>query len=172
MRMSRRHLIVTAATFLAATPMALAAPPPKAEEHGEAKEGEGTAEKEIARSVDLSGLVFPVFDKKGKLKNYLFVSARMMAGPGKDVWKYREQLHLIRDGIVRAAHRTSFNVGDDYNKLDEKRAAEACIKAANQAVGESDALVTMTFTQIASQTGGMQKQSPMAAPAAPAPSGH
>jgi hypothetical protein len=157
MRMSRRRLIATALAFLAATPLALAAPPPKADEHGAAKEGEGTAEKEIARSIDLSGLVFPVFDEKGKLQNYLFVSARMMAGPGKDVWKYREKLHFIRDSIVRAAHRTSFNAQGDYNKLDEKRAAELCIKAANEAVGERDALVTMTFTQIASQAGKQQQ---------------
>ena len=150
-KLSRRRLVAAAFAILAATPMALAAPP-KADDHAAPKEGDSAAdEKEIARSIDLSGLVFPVFDEKGHLKNYLFVSARMMAGPGKDVWKYREQLHFIRDAIVRAAHRTSFNVKGDYLKLDEKLAAAACIKAANEAVGERDALVTMTFTQIASQ---------------------
>ena len=153
--LTRRLLIVSALGFLAATPMALAEPPKK-DGHGghEAKgegEGESPSDKEIARSIDMSGLVFPMFDEKGKLKNYIFVSARMLAGPGKDVWKYREQQHFIRDAIVRAAHRTSFNVKGDYTKLDEKLAAETCMKAANDVVGDKDALVSMTFTQIASQ---------------------
>jgi hypothetical protein len=146
---------MSALGFLAATPMALAEPPKKEEHggHGGEGEGESASDKEIARSIDLSGLVFPMFDEKGKLKNYMFVSARMLAGPGKDVWKYREQQHFIRDAIVRAAHRTSFNVKGDYNKLDEKLAADTCMKAANEIVGDKDALVSMTFTQIASSAG-------------------
>jgi hypothetical protein len=151
--LSRRFFVVSALTLLAATPMALAAPPAK-DDHGAPAEGEPAADdKEIARSIDLSGLVFPMFDEKGKLKNYIFVSARMLAGPGKDVWKYREQQHFIRDAIVRAAHRKSLNAKGDYTKLDEKLAAETCIRAANEVVGEKDALVSMTFTQIASQAG-------------------
>jgi hypothetical protein len=150
MSLNRRHLILAVVAALAATPLAIAAPPAK---DAHAAEGEGGVadDKEIARSIDLSGLVFPVFDEKGKLKNYLFVSARMLAGPGKDVWKYREQQHFIRDAIVRAAHRTSFGLKGDVTKLDEKLAAAECIRIANETVGDRDALVTMTFTQIASQ---------------------
>jgi hypothetical protein len=99
----------------------------------------------------MGGLVFPVFDENRKLKNYLFVNARMLAGPGKDVWKYREQQHFIRDAIVRASHKVSFNVKGDFKKLDEKLAAAECLKAANEVIGEPNALVQMTFTQIASQ---------------------
>lgn len=113
---------------------------------------ESASDAEIARSVELGGMVFPVFDEKLKLQNYIFVSARMLAGPGKDVWKYREQQHFIRDAIVRASHRVSFNVKGNHKKLDEKLAAAECLKAANQVVGEQGALISMTFTQIASQT--------------------
>ena len=98
--------------------------------------------------------MFPIFDKDLKLKNYLFISARMLAGPGKDVWKYREQQHFIRDAIVRASHKVSFNVAGNFKKLDEKLAAAECLKAANAVLGEKDALVSMTFTQIASQLSG------------------
>ena len=146
MRLSRRLFF---AAFIAAISVqpSLAAPPAGA--HGDA---EPTAdEKEVARSVQLDGMVFPVFDARGKLKNYLFVNARMLVGPGRDPWKYREKAHFIRDAVVRAAHRTSFATKDDMNKLDEKLAAAECLKAANQSIGEKDALVTMTFTQIASQ---------------------
>ena len=145
MRLSRRELLtaVSVAAVMAALPIA------NAQEHG--AEPAAPDEAEVARSIELGGLVFPIFDADMKLKNYLFISARMLAGPGKDVWKYREQQHFIRDAIVRASHKVSFNVKDDYKKLDEKLAAAECLKAANEVLGEKDALVTMTFTQVASQ---------------------
>jgi len=146
--MTRRKLFLAVFALLAAAPSALAAPP----EHGETAEGVPD-EKEVARSVELGGLVFPVFDEKGKLKNYLFVSARMLVAEGRDPWKYREKGHFIRDAVVRAAHKTSFNVKGDYTKLDEKLASAECLKVANAVVGEKDVLVSMTFTQIASQSG-------------------
>ena len=146
MRMSRREII----TAIAAVPVLSALMPAFAQEHD--AEGGGPDEAEVARSVELGGMVFPVFDEKRKLRNYLFISARMLAGPGKDVWKYREQQHFIRDAIVRASHRVSFHAKGNFRKLDEKLAAAECLKAANGVVKETDALVTMTFTQIASRT--------------------
>jgi hypothetical protein len=145
--MTRRMLFFAglAALAVASAPSSAAPPAPA---HGEASADAN--EKEIARSIELGGLVFPVFDEKRKLKNYIFVSARMLAGPGKDQWKYREQAHFIRDAVIRAAHRTSFNVKGDYKKLDEKLAAAECLKAANEALGEKDALVSMSFKSIAS----------------------
>jgi hypothetical protein len=145
MRLSRRELLtaVSVVAVMAALPVAAA------QEHG--AEGGAPDEAEVARSVELGGLVFPIFDENLKLKNYLFVSARMLAGPGKDVWKYREQQHFIRDAIVLASHKVSFNVAGNFKKLDEKLAAAECLKAANAVLREKDALVSMTFTQIASQ---------------------
>lgn len=128
---------------------ALAAPPAKAA----ATSPEEADEKEIARSIELGGLVFPVFDENDRLQNYIFVNARMLVGPGKDPWKYREQAHFVRDAVLRAAHRTSFGLKGDHTKLDEKLAIAECIRVANEAIGEPDALVSMTFTQIASQVG-------------------
>ena len=146
MRLSRRELLtaVSVAAVIAAFPAAVA------QEHGPASTA-APEEADVARSVEMGGLVFPIFDEKQKLRNYLFVSARMLAGPGKDVWKYREQQHFIRDAIVRISHKVSFNVAGNYKKLDEKLAAAECLKAANVVLGEKDALVSMTFTQIASQ---------------------
>jgi hypothetical protein len=149
MRISRRDLIAAASLTTAAVAVA-AATPAHAQEH--APDPDGPDEAEVARSIELGGMVFPVFDEKRKLRNYLFISARMLSGPGKDVWKYREQLHFIRDAIVKASHRVSLHAKDNFKKLDEKLAAAECLKAANAVVGEKDALVTMTFTQIASRT--------------------
>ncbi|MDZ4760716.1 MAG: hypothetical protein SGJ21_06550 [Alphaproteobacteria bacterium] len=125
--------------------------PPKA--GAEKKDGQidSVEEKEVARSVKLAGLAFPVFDAEGRLENYLFIDARMRVNDSKDHWKYQDQAHFIRDAVLRAAHRVSFNVKGDVTRLDEKLAAKECLKAANETVGEPDALVTMTFTQIASQ---------------------
>lgn len=149
MRLSRRYLLVAA--LAAATPAASAEAPHK---EGEVISKEGAPnEKEIARSVELGGLAFPVFQKDGKLRGYLFANARMLVAPGKDPWKYRNQAHFIRDAVIRSAHRTSFNVEGDFNKLDEKLAERESLKAANEIVGDPGALVSMTFTQIASQTG-------------------
>jgi hypothetical protein len=151
MRLSRRSFVALFAfAALAAAPVH-ANPPTE----GGGEEGK-VDDQEVARSLTLDGLVFPVFNEKGVLKNYLFVSARMLVGPGKDQWKYREKGHFIRDAVIRAAHKISFNVKGDFTKLDEKLAAAECLKAANDSVGEKDALVSMTFTQVASQ--GTKKQ--------------
>ena len=147
MHPSRRLFLAAVAALLAAAP-SQAAPPAPASAHGEAKESN---DAEVARSIDLGGLAFPMFDDDGKLKNYLFVNARMLVAPGKDQWKYREKAHTIRDGIIRTAHRISFDLNGDYTKLDEQLAAKECIKAANESIGEKDALVMMRFTQVASQ---------------------
>ncbi len=149
MRSTRRSLFLLLA-LAACAPTALAE-----KEHGKESEGASDApeSREIARSIELSGLVFPVFEKSGKLETYLFVNARMLVAPGKDPWKYREKAHFIRDAVIRAAHRTSFNVDGDNSKLNEDLAQRECLKAANDILGEPDALVSMTFTQIATQVG-------------------
>lgn len=145
MRLSRRALIL--AILLAPIAPAMANPPPA--EHG----GEGALnEKEAARSVDLSALVFPVFTETGKLKNYIFVDAKMLVAENRDPFKYRGQAHFIRDAVLRAAHRVSFNKKGDFTKLDEELASRECLKAANDILGEPGAIVSMKFVQIASQS--------------------
>jgi len=140
---STRRLFLIVAMLAAAAP-ALASPPPK-------EKAESPQDKEAGQSVEFTQLVFPVFNNTGKLENYLYVNARMKVGDGKDPWKYREKAHFIRDAVIRAAHKTSFNIKGDTKKLDEKLAAAECLKAANAVIGEPGALVSMTFTQIASQ---------------------
>jgi hypothetical protein len=142
---SRCALIL--AILLAPIAPAMANPPPAAK----SPEGE-LNEKEVARSLDLYGLVFPVFTETGKLKNYIFVDAKMLVADRRDPSKYREQAHFIRDAVLRAAHRVSFNKKGDYTKLDEELASRECLKAANDVLGDSGAIATMKFMQIASQT--------------------
>jgi hypothetical protein len=138
------------AAVMMAPASALAAPP-KAESADKAAARKAAAdEKEFIQSVEVSGLAFPVFDEEGRILNYIFVSGRLLVAEGKDPWKYREKGHFIRDAVLAAAHRSSFAMKDDYTRFDAERAAAECLKAANAAIGEN-ALVRMTFTQIASQ---------------------
>lgn len=139
------RVLIAAAMVALAAPMSSAAPP-AGDGHGE----EEINDKEVAKSVELVGLVFPVFGEDYKLKNYLFVNARMVVADNKDTWKFREQAHVVRDAVLRQAHRSSFHKGDDIHALDVERASQECIKAGNAAVGE-DAFVSVTFTQIDSQ---------------------
>lgn len=149
MHISRRDLIAAASLTTAAVTVGVAAPA-HAQDHGAAPNE--TSDAEVARSVELNGMVFPVFDEKQQLRNYLFINARMLAGPGKDIWKYRDQQHFIRDAILKASHKISLHAKGNFKKLDAKVAADVCMKAANAVLGEKDALVTMTFTQITSRT--------------------
>lgn len=128
-------------------PTAIAAPPAAASD-GE----EEVSEKEVARSLELPDLVFPVFDDEYRLHNYLFVSARMVVADGQDTWELRDQAHIIRDAILRRAHKISLHKGDDFATLDVERASTECLSAANGAVGE-DAFAKIVFSQIAVQTG-------------------
>ena len=133
----------------------------EAEPHGEEEQTDSDVSKEIVRSVELTGLVFPVFDEDGSLQNYIFVNARLVVADSKDPWKYREQAHFIRDALITASHRESLNKAGNYQVLDQERAEKVCLAAANKVVGEPDAMVAMTFTQIASQGQGQgQSQAP------------
>ncbi len=138
----------------AALALSLAAPaahvaPPAAEEEGDEN---AVSEKEIARSIELIGLAFPVFDDGYKLRNYLFVNARFVVADGKDTWEFREQAHIVRDAVLRHAHKHSFHVGDDYAAFDIERATKECLEVGNRSVGEN-AFASVTFTQIAVQSG-------------------
>ncbi|MEZ5938963.1 MAG: hypothetical protein R3C52_12225 [Hyphomonadaceae bacterium] len=148
---TRRRFMRFAALGAMLAPIAASASasPPAPKEHDEPTSAD---DREVARSVELAGLVFPVFDERRQLQNYLFVNARMLVATGKDPWKYREKSHFIRDALVRAAHRQSLNASGDYTTLNEELAAATCLEVANEVVGEPDALVSMTFTQIASQS--------------------
>ena len=142
----RIALAVIAVSF--AAPAAHVAPP-AAEAEGEEN---AISDKEIARSIELIGLAFPVFDDGYKLRKYLFVNARFVVADGKDTWEFREQAHILRDAVLRHAHKHSFHVSDNYTELDIERATKECLEIGNRAVGEN-AFASVTFTQIVVQSG-------------------
>lgn len=148
-----RCLVLIAALALSAAtgslvPSALAAPAKEAK----AAAGESDAAKEFSRAIDLPGLVVPIFDDTRKLNGYIFLNTRFLVAEGRDVWKYRDKAHFIRDQVLGLAHKMSLSSKDDPARLDEALASREFLKAANQAVGENGAIVRVTFTKIAAQT--------------------
>ncbi len=147
-----RSLFLTAVLVLSAlsgamAPAAFAAP---AKEAKGATGGEDAA-KEFARAIDLPGLVVPIFDDTRKLRGYIFLNARFLVAEGRDVWKYRDKAHFIRDQVLGLAHKVSLSAKDNPALLDEALASREFLKTANQAVGENGAIVKVTFNKIAAQ---------------------
>lgn len=105
--MNRRQLITAAsAAGLAATASSAIAAP----DTDEAPEA-GTA-------IDIAGVVLPVIIE-GKAKNYVFVAVKLHLAPGKPAEPVRIKEAYYRDALVRAAHRVSLAVPQDWNRLNE-----------------------------------------------------
>jgi hypothetical protein len=123
-----------ASTLLAGLAVSAADAAPKAKAKSEAKtEGEG--EPPSSRSMDAPYLAVPVV-RDGYLANYLFVSIRVEIANGVDLWRTREQAHLLRDALVRASHAHDLADPNDSNALNTARATEVYRAAAIAALGE------------------------------------
>lgn len=137
--MSKRHAIAraVAAAMIASTLMAGlaisnasgAAPKAKTAAKGEAADPELSS-----RSMDAPYLAVPVV-RDGYLANYLFVSVRVEIAQGVDLWRTREQAHILRDALVRASHAEDLSDPNDPNALNQARAVEIYRAAAVAALG-------------------------------------
>ena len=88
-----------------------------------------------ARAVDLNHLVMPVATND-RLRNYLFVSVRLIVAGGVDVWDVRGQSHFMRDAIVRAAHKTDVAQEDNADSPDKDLVVELVAEAIKPIVGD------------------------------------
>ncbi len=95
------------------------------------------------RGVEIPTVVTPVFED-GRLLNYIFVHARLIVKKGLDPWKVRDQSHILRDAMIRAAHHESLADPSDPRVLDRDRAAKVWQAAANEAL-HSDSIVAVQF---------------------------
>ncbi len=87
------------------------------------------------RTVDLSNIVVPV-ERDGELINYLFVSAVVTIASGYDHWGARESAHIIRDGILRAAHRNPVGLTGHPMELDEQKYLDIVRAVIEEQMGE------------------------------------
>ena len=118
--MDRRTLISAGAVALASTATSAAA---------------SSSESSAAPpALSIAGLGLPVIED-GRLRNYVFVSLRLVLGGGKTVEQMRPKEAFFRDALVKAAHRTPFTVPGDWTRLDERALSNALVAAANSISG-------------------------------------
>jgi len=120
--MRRRTLIVAA----------LAAPAAAAVTSAQA--GEGGQPKVVGQYVDLAPVGLPVVDG-GKLRNYVFVSVRLMLSSRVDPNKLREKEPYFRDALVRASHRRPFTVPGQWMSVDIEAMKATMLREAAAIVG-------------------------------------
>ncbi|HBJ94753.1 MAG TPA: hypothetical protein DDZ43_17895 [Hyphomonadaceae bacterium] len=68
--------------------------------------------------------------------NYLFVSAVVTIASGHDHWGARDRAHIIRDGILRAAHRTPVGLAGHPMELDEQQYLDIVRMVVEEEMGE------------------------------------
>ena len=115
--MDRRQLITAAgaAGLASAATTALAAP-------------DTDEAPEVGTDIDVAGVVLPVLID-GRARNYIFVAIKLRLALGKPAEPVRIKEAYYRDALVRAAHRVSLAVPQDWNRL-----SEAGIKGAVMAI--------------------------------------
>ena len=102
----------------------------------------------------IAGVGLPVI-ADGRLRNYVFVSLRLMLGAGKTADQMRLKEAFFRDALVKAAHRTPFTVPGDWTRLDERRMSAALVAAANTISGRGSVTGVEIIAQSPRRRSGM-----------------
>lgn len=106
-------------------------------------------------ALSIAGLGLPVI-ADGRLRNYVFVSLRLVLGQGKTIEQMRSKEAFFRDALVKAAHRTPFSVAGDWTRLDEARMSSALVSAANSISGPGSITQVEIVAQTPRRQAGMQ----------------
>lgn len=118
--MDRRRLLALAGLAATALPTAVEAGGPAADETGAV--------------MNLPALGLPVI-ADGRLRNYVFVTLRLILFPGQNPQTVRPREPYLRDALVKAAHRTPFTVADDWTRLNARAVAVSVINSCPEMVG-------------------------------------
>ena len=86
------------------------------EEHAEEEE------QDDPRAFNMPALVVPL-SSNGRLTGFAYVSVRVRAADGQNVWTMQENLHFALDALVRAGYRDPLSTADGAN-LDTEHARE------------------------------------------------
>jgi hypothetical protein len=135
--LTRRFLI--AAAMLAVAGPALASGPPKK------KDGEAAAPDP---TVKLQPIAIPII-VDGRLLNYIFVNMTLKMAPAVPVTAMEGQEPLLRDAIVKAAHRTPFTASDTYVEVDAVKLKAVVMREAVTLLGKGKVASVEITKQIA-----------------------
>jgi hypothetical protein len=127
-----------------------------------------TQPKPGGANIDLAPAGLPVV-VGGQVVNYVFVSIQINLAPSADLAKWRTSEPLIRDALVKAAHRTPFTRPDDYLSLDEARLRASVRQAAVAVMGPKDLRSVVIVRQIPQKRTGLPRPK---GPLAPPPNTH
>jgi hypothetical protein len=84
----------------------------------------------------------------GKLINYIFLNLELKLVQGVTADLVEPQEPILRDAIVRAAHKASFNRPDSYNLVDEPRVKALVLREATTLVGKGKVAAVEIAKQI------------------------
>jgi hypothetical protein len=112
------------------------------------KEGEGEGEPEPDPTFKMKAMALPVV-AKGRLINYVFVDMQLTFAPGVLPTVMAGKEPVLRDAIVRVAHRTPFTRPDSYMLLDEARLKAAVMQQAAILVGPRQIASVTIVKQVA-----------------------
>lgn len=139
--MTRRLLLAAAATALVASGA-----------HASEKKEDPAAE----RVVDVSAIGAPIV-WKGRLVNYVFLSAKLKLGPGQSLEQLRAKEPYFRDALVRAAHRTPFVDPSDLTRVDERALTAALMREAARIAGPRAFVSAVVVNQQPRQRSGLPR---------------
>ena len=92
-------------------------------------------EADSNRTIDIQSVPAPIF-ANGKLNNYIFLTVKLEMAKGQNVLRQREQVHFVRDALVRNLHKTSVGKAGKSDELDEALAIQIVRASAAKVFGE------------------------------------
>ena len=133
-----RRLLIAAAMLAVAGPAMAAGPPKK-------KDGEAAAPDP---TVKLQPIAIPII-VNGKLLNYIFVNMTLKMAAAVPVTVMEGQEPLLRDAIVKTAHRAPFTATDTYVEVDSAKLKTVVLREATTLVGKGKVVSVEITKQIA-----------------------
>lgn len=94
----------------------------------------GEATPARGEALELAPMGLPLVDK-GRVRNYVFIQARLVPAPGADLMKLREKEPYYRDAMVKAAHRGAFAKAGDWTALDKAQIEAVLLAEARRISG-------------------------------------
>lgn len=98
------------------------------------------------QSLGMPGVGLPIITE-GRLRNYVFVSLRLHLGGSATPETMRAKEAFLRDALVRAGHRTPFNVADDWTRIDAAALSASLMRSAAAIAGRG----AVTRVEVVSQ---------------------
>lgn len=89
-----------------------------------------------SRHLETPNLVTPIV-RQGQLRNYVYVTVRVVTPEGVDAQALREKGHFLRDALLRATHDQDLADPTRDDQLNQARATAVFTQVAKSVLGEA-----------------------------------